>query len=109
MVEKYGETLELNTSNEKKQKDFLQGVLDKIVIKGDYGLDRDSKKEIQNGHTIHFHFKMKIVGDGIKVEEDTKPRKYEVIQGKKTDTSNEVMKFVSKRTRLKKKRKKQGK
>ena len=36
--------MELNISNDKKQKDFLQGVLDKIVIKGDYGLDRDGKK-----------------------------------------------------------------
>ena len=31
-VEKYGETLELSTSNEKKQKDFLSGVLEKIVV-----------------------------------------------------------------------------
>ena len=102
-VEKYGETLELNTSNEIKQKDFLQGVLDKIVIKGDYGLDRDGKKEIQNGHTIHFHFKMKIVDDSLEVEEGTKPRKYKVVEGRKSDTTNEVMKFVSKRKRVKKK------
>ena len=102
-VEKYGETMELNTSNEKKQKDFLQGVLDKIVVKGDYGLDRDGKKKIQNGHTINFHFKMKIVDDALEVEEGTKPRKYKVVEGKKTDTTNEVMKFVSKRNRVKKK------
>ena len=102
-VEKYGETLELNTSNETKQKDFLDGVLDKIVVKGDYGLSRDGKKEIQNGHTIHFHFKMKIVDDSLEVEEGTKPRKYKVIEGRKSDTTNEVMKFVSKRKRVKKK------
>ncbi len=102
-VEKYGETMELNTSNEKKQKDFLQGVLDKIVVKGDYGLDRDGKKKIQNGHTINFHFKMKIVDDALEVVEGTKPRKYKVVEGKKTDTTNEVMKFVSKRNRVKKK------
>ena len=102
-VEKYGETMELNTYNEKKQKDFLQGVLDKIVVKGDYGLDRDGKKKIQNGHTINFHFKMKIVDDALEVEEGTKPRKYKVVEGKKTDTTNEVMKFVSKRNRVKKK------
>ena len=47
-VQKYGETMELNISYYKKQKDFLQGVLDKIVVKGDYGLDRDGKKKIQN-------------------------------------------------------------
>jgi len=78
------------------------GVLDKIVVRGDYGLGRD-KKEIQNGHTIHFHFKMKIVDDSLEVLEGTKPRKYKVIEGKKTDTTNEVMKFVSKRNRVKKK------
>ena len=84
--------------------DFLHGVLDKIVIKGDYGLDRDGKKEIQNGHTIHFHFKMKIVDDSLVIEEGTKPRKYRVVEGRKSDTTNEVMKFVSKRKRVKKSR-----
>ncbi len=102
-VQKYGETLELNTSNEKKQKDFLHGVLEKIVVKSSYGLDRDGKKKIQNGHTIDFHFKMKIVDDSLEVEEGTKPKKYRVIEGKNTDTTSEVMKFVSKRKRVKKK------
>ena len=61
------------------------------------------RKMIQNGHTINFHFKMKIVDDALEVEEGTKPRKYKVVEGKKTDTTNEVMKFVSKRNRVKKK------
>ena len=68
-------------------------------------MDRDGKKEIQNGHIIHFHFKMKIVDDSLEVEEGTKPRKYKVVEGKKSDTTNEVMKFVSKRKRVKKKQK----
>ena len=46
---------------------------------------------------------MKIVDDSLEVLEGTKPRKYKVIEGKKTDTTNEVMKFVSKRNRVKKK------
>ena len=66
-------------------------------------MDRDGKKKIQNGHTIHFHFKMKIVDDSLEYEEGVKPKQYRVVEGKKTDTTNEVMKFVSKRNRVKKK------
>ena len=39
----------------------------------------------------------------IEVEEGIKPKKYRVMEGKKTDTTNEVMKFVSTRNRTKKK------
>ena len=47
---------------------------------------------------------MKIVDDALEVEEGTKPRIYKVLEGKKNDTTNEVMKFVSKRNRVKKSR-----
>ena len=101
-IEKYGESLELETSNEEKQKDFLQGVLGKINIKGDYGKGRDNKI-VQNGHIVQFGFKMKIVEDRYEIIENTNPREYRVIEGRNTDTSNGVMKFISKRNRKKKK------
>ena len=47
---------------------------------------------------------MKIVDDSFVVEEGTKPRKYRVVEGTKSDTNNELMKFVSKRKRVKKSR-----
>jgi hypothetical protein len=51
---------------------------------------------------MNYYFKMKIVDDSLEVEEGIKPKKYRVMEGKKTDTTNEVMKFVSKRNRVKK-------
>ena len=102
-VEKYGETLELNTSNEEKQKDFLKGVLNQIIIKSEYGMNRDGK-EVQVGHSVDFLFKMKIIDDDFRwVDKSSSPQKYEVIQGKNTDSSG-VMRFVSKRSRSPKKK-----
>ena len=100
-IEKYGERLELQTSNENKQKDFLEGILDKITIAGDYDHNRDGKM-VQNGHMVVFDFKMKIIEDRYEVIENTKPRKYRVIEGRDTEVSD-VMKFISKRNRTQKK------
>ena len=46
---------------------------------------------------------MKIVEDRYEIIENTNPREYRVIEGRNTDTSNGVMKFISKRNRKKKK------
>jgi hypothetical protein len=100
-VEKYGETLELNTSNEEKQKDFLKGVLKSITIKSEYDPNRDGK-EVQKGHSVEFRFKLKIVDDEYQVISDkTTPRSYCVIDGKDREQGAK-MRFVSKRTRKKK-------
>ena len=104
-MEKYGERIEGQTSNEEKQKEFLQGVVEKITIKGDYGKNKDGKS-VHNGHRVHFSFKMKIVEDKYEViDPTTTPRTYRVIDGKRVDKSEEVMKFISKRNRVKKKKK----
>jgi hypothetical protein len=101
-VEKYGETLELKTSNEEKQKDFLKGVLKSITIKSEYDKNRDGK-EVQKGHSVEFRFKLKIVDDEYQVISDkTKPRNYRVIDGKDKERGAK-MRFVSKRNRSKKK------
>ena len=103
-IEKYGETLELQTSNEEKQKDFLKGVLKNIIIKSEYQKNRDGK-EVQKGHSVDFRFKLKIVDDDYQViSKKTKPRTYRVVEGKDKKSSDGVMKFVSKRNRTKKKR-----
>ena len=103
-VGRYSENIELNTSTDKKQKDFMTGVLNKIIIQSEYGLDRDGIKEVQKAHKLAFHFKLKIVDDlYTKLESnDQNNKRYEVTGGKsvaKTDT----VKFVSKRNSLKKK------
>lgn len=101
-IEKYGERLELKTSNEEKQKEFLKGVLKNIIVKPEYGKNRDGK-EVQQGHSLEFIFKMKIVNDDfVWLDKTTSPRQYEVKQGKDKDRS-EVMRFISTRNRTKKK------
>ena len=102
-VEKYGETIELNTSNEEIQQDFLQGILKQIIIISEYEKNRDGK-EVQKGHSLDFRFNLNIVEDEYQViDESTKPRTYKVIEGKDRE-KGETMKFVSPRNRTKKKR-----
>ena len=102
-VEKYGETLELKTSNEEKQKDFLKGVVKQITIHSEYGFDRD-EESIQKGHSVDFRFKLKIVDDEYEVlDETTQPRTYRVKQGKDRYKSDGVMRFINTRVRSKKK------
>ena len=97
----YGDQIKLNTSTEKKQREFLLGVLDKVVVKSEYGYGRDKSKEVQVGHSLDFHFNLKVVGDGYRVlDKNTKPRTYEVVEGKKK-TSSPVMRFVTPRTKKK--------
>ncbi len=102
-VEKYGQTLQLKTSNEEKQKEFLNGVLKTIIINPEYDFNRDEKK-VQKGHSVEFLFKMKIVDDSLNwIDKSISPQIYEIIEGKDRERSNEVMKFISKRNRTQKK------
>lgn len=87
-IERYGEKLELDTSNETKQKEFLRGVLDKIVVKSEYGYGRDKTKMIQRGHTLDFHYKLKVVDDGFEwVEKSVTPWVSRTTDGVQIDQS----------------------
>ena len=102
-IEKYSENLALNTSTDNKQQDFLNGVLNKIIIKSEYGLDRDGTKEIQKAHTIDFQFKLKIVDDFYyKLGSSEKSvKEYEVKSGKNI-AQTDALRFTTKRNKLKK-------
>ena len=105
-VEKYGKTLELNTSNEEKQKDFIKGVVKQIIISSEYDNNRDGK-EIQKGHSVDFRFKLKIIDDEYEVlDESTSPRLYKVKEGKDRHKTDGVLRFISTRNRNQKKNKK---
>ena len=54
-VEKFGDTIKLNTADETKQKEFLKGILDKVIVNSEY-----DQKDKQQGHSFDFLFKMKI-------------------------------------------------
>lgn len=102
-VERYGEKLELDTSNEKKQKEFLRGVLDKIVVKSEYGYGRDKKKKIQRGHTLDFHYKLKVVDDAFEwTDKTTSPWSSRTVEGEKIDKSPMVRLVSPRKKKVKK-------
>ena len=94
-VSKYGETIKLNTSNEKKQKEFIHGLVDKVIVHGDIGEYRNQVKQI--GHRLEIHYKMNIVDDEL-IYKDEKNKKlgYVIKEGTNTEKSN-IMKFVTSR------------
>ena len=82
---------------ESKQKEFLKGLLSKIVVKSEFGYGRDKTKEIQRGHSLEFHYKMKIVDDGFEWTDKTRtPWSGKVTEGRRVDKSD-VQRFVSSR------------
>ena len=90
-VSKYGEQVDLERNTPKKQKDFLDGVLDKIVVKSSFGKDRNGK-EVQTGHKLDFHYKLKIVDDKLVYKDsDRKTDGYEIVEGKKKVSTEEVI------------------
>jgi len=102
-VERYGEKLELDTSNETKQRDFLRGVLDKIVVKSEYGYGRDKTKKIQRGHTLDFHYKLKVVDDGFEwTDKTTSPWSSVTVEGEKIDKSPMVRLVSPRKKKVKK-------
>jgi len=100
----YGDFLKQKTSTEKKTKEWLSGLIQKIVVTPVYGMDRDGKMEVQKGHTFTIVFKMKIVGDKLTyLDEGNKRSGYEITSGKQRKKSS-VVDFMTGRGKNKKKR-----
>jgi len=79
---KYGDTLDYKTSSQQKKKEFISGLVKKIVVKPEYGINRD-KKKVQLGHTFEILFKMNIVNDKLIYKDgNNKTKGYEVSEGK---------------------------
>ena len=102
-IEKYGEKLEMDTSTETKQRDFLKGLLQKVVVKSEFGYGRDKTKKVQRGHSLEFHYRMKIVGDDFQWTDKTKsPWVGHTTDGTNIDKSDPI-RLVSPRTKKKEK------
>lgn len=84
---KYGETLDYKTSSQQKKKEFISGLVKKIIVKPEYGTNRDGN-QIQVGHTFEILFKMNIVNDKLIYKDgNNKTKGYEISRGKnKTKT-----------------------
>ena len=81
-IGKYGDSLETRTSTDKKKKEFIDGLLRRIVVKGEYTKNRDGKL-VQLGHSFDIQFKMKIVNDKLEYyNSQNKSDGYKIIEGK---------------------------
>ena len=99
----YGDFLNQKTSTEKKKREWLEGLVQKIIVTPVLGKDRDGKKEVQKGHTFTIVFKMKIVGDSLEyLDENNKKLGYDVTNGKQKKKSP-VVDFMTGRGMNKKK------
>ena len=81
-VEKFADNIKTSMKSLKKKKEFLDGVIDKIVINAEMGKDRNGR-EVQVGHSFDVKFKLKIVNDKlIWNDEGDKSKGYNVKDGK---------------------------
>ena len=63
-VDKFAAQINTSSKSQSKKKEFLQGLLSKIVVHSEMGVNR-SEKEVQVGHSFDIKFKIKIVNDKI--------------------------------------------
>ena len=73
-VDKFAETINTSSKSMKKKKEFLEGVLSKIIVQSEMGLNRN-EKSVQVGHSFNIRFKMKIVNDKIIWNDESDKRK----------------------------------
>jgi DNA invertase Pin-like site-specific DNA recombinase len=92
-VEKFAEQINTSSKSKIKKKEFLEGLVDKITVLSEMGLNRN-EKEVQVGHSFNIKFKMKIVNDKIIWNDESDKRKgYNLKDGRntlKTGLVNEV-------------------
>ena len=80
-LEQHSEDIDFRTKDLESKKDFINGVVNKIVVKSEYDLDRN-EKEVQVGHMFDIHFNMKVVNDKlIYQDESNKNLGYEIKDG----------------------------
>ena len=76
--------------DKKKRKEWVEGLVEKIVVRVVEGEDRDGKT-LQIGHQFDIFFRMKVVKDKlVYLDSKNKSLGYEVREGTKKSTSNVV-------------------
>ena len=93
---------QINTSSKSKikKKEFLEGLVDKIIVQSEMGLNRN-EKEVQVGHSFDIKFKMKIVNDKIIWNDESDKRKgYNLKDGRNTLKTGLVNEVTAKASRI---------
>ena len=76
----FGKELRIHTKDIKKQKEWLLGLVSKIVVKSVWSKNRENK-DVQIGHVFDIHFKMKIVNDEMSYKVKGKTKGYNIVNG----------------------------
>ena len=88
-LSEFGKELRIHTKDIKKQKQWLQGLVSKVVVKSVWGKNRD-KKDVQIGHCFDVHFKMRIVNDELSYKTNDKTKGYVIREGENKLETNIV-------------------
>ncbi len=81
-LSQYGDFINRKTSTPKKTREWLEGLITKVIVSPEFEEDRDGK-QIQYGHNITVQFKMKIVGDKLEYKDTSeKSSGYEIKTGR---------------------------
>ena len=104
-VSKFSDNLETSTKTKEDKREFLRGLVDKVIVHSELGLDRN-EKEFQVGHSFDIKFKMPIVNDKlIWNDNENKKKGYEIKKGKKVLRLGLVAEATQKRGRKSSKKK----
>ena len=91
-ITRFGKELNTNVKSNEKQREFLEGVVSKIIVHS--STDRVRDKDVQFGHSLEIQYKMKIVGDKLRYKDNNKKSKgYDVKEGRfnlETETIGEI-------------------
>jgi site-specific DNA recombinase len=89
-VKKYGQDLKVKLKDKNKRKEWVEGLVDKIIVRVVDGTDKNGKS-LQVGHQMDIFFRMKIVKDKlIYLDRKNKSLGYEIKEGTEKTTSDVV-------------------
>jgi hypothetical protein len=100
MIGTLNDNLDTSTKTFAKKKDFLRGMISKIIVHSEIGLNR-SEKEVQTGHSFDIEFKMKIVKDKLIWNDESDKRKgYNLKDGKNSLKTELIQEITAKAGRV---------
>ena len=104
-IGRFSEELDVRTNKFADKKQFIKGLVDKVVVSAEFGENRD-KVVKQQGHSFKLNFNLALVNDHIVYEKDSDKRAgYRVKAGKKSYITDMVYDVTARSGSYKRKKK----
>ena len=78
-VNQFSENIEVSTRTFDKKREFLRGLIDKVIVNSEFGLNRKEER-VQNGHSFDIRFKLKIVNDKLTWNDEKNKKKGYIVE-----------------------------